>query len=135
VHGAAKATGAADGASADFTQHLNRIGAECQRMAVAAIGAGDDVIRIERARDTDRHGLLAIAEVRAAPNHAVSEEFLDASFDGANFDHSLQLLDTIGERGAACSRHVGIENGHDACFHQACGARPVETSASICCVT
>ena len=129
------ATGAADGAPADFPDDLQRVCAERQRVTVTAIGAGDHVVGVGRSCDADRDGLLATAQMRAAAHHAIGEQALDAPFDRADFNHAPELFDAVAERGAAGGRDVGIDAGHEASFHQACGARPVETRASICAVT
>ena len=53
MHGAADPARAADGAAADLADHAGRSDAEGQRMAVASISAGHDVIGIDRSRDAD----------------------------------------------------------------------------------
>ena len=56
-------------------------------MAVPAIGAGDDVVGIDGARDADRNGFLAVGKMRAAAHVTFGEQLLDALFDGADLDH------------------------------------------------
>ena len=64
-------------------------------MAVAAIGAGDDVIGVGRAGDADRDRLLAVGEMGAAADLALGEQLLDALLDRADLEHPPQLLDAV----------------------------------------
>ena len=75
MHRAAKSAGAADRATADFSNHLLGRDAERQCVAVSAIGAGNNVFRMGRASDAHRHRLLADAKMRAAAHFALGKEF------------------------------------------------------------
>ena len=70
MHRATKTAGATDGPPADLADHL--IGSETQGegMAVAAIGAGNDVIGPRGARNAYRYRFLPAAQMCAAAHFA-----------------------------------------------------------------
>ena len=88
---------------------------------MAAIGAGDDVVDVDRAGDADGDRLLAARQMRRAAHMALAEQLLDALLDEADFHHAAQLLDAVGQRLAAGDGRIGIGRRHDAFLHQGAG--------------
>jgi len=60
---------------------------ESEQVAVPAIGAGDAVAVLERAREADRDGLLTGVEVRRAVDLAAQEQRLQTILDAADHEH------------------------------------------------
>jgi hypothetical protein len=98
MHRAPEAAGAADGAAADLADHRQRRHAERQRMRMAAVGAGHDVVGVEHAGDAHRHRLLAVGKMGGSADVPVGEQRLDPRLDGTDLGHPAQLLDPVGQR-------------------------------------
>ncbi|MNV46251.1 hypothetical protein D3C71_1380750 [compost metagenome] len=64
VHGAALALVVAGGAAKQLAHHARAVGALGQRMAVAAVGGGEQVARMQMGADARGHGLLARGQVQ-----------------------------------------------------------------------
>jgi hypothetical protein len=67
-------------------------------VAVAAVGAGDVVVRLQRRADTDRNGFLAGRQVRRAVHLALQEEAVNLLLEAPDQAHPAVALEVFGGR-------------------------------------
>jgi hypothetical protein len=84
------------------TQHLGRqrlgIGSLCERVAVAAVGPGRVVVRLERRADADRDGLLTRGQMRRAVDVALQEQALNLLLEATDEAHPAVALQVVSGR-------------------------------------
>jgi hypothetical protein len=73
-----------------------RVRALRKRVAVAAVGAGDVVVRLERRADADRNGFLAGRQVRRAVNLALQEQAVNLLLKAPDQAHPAVALKVFG---------------------------------------
>ena len=71
----------------EFGEEAARVGAAREEVAVAAVGAGQRVVRAQGGGDADGDGLLADAGVRRADDAAFGEELLHRLLETADEQH------------------------------------------------
>ena len=110
VHRAGAAAADARLAPEQLVEQRLRLDAERERVAVAAVGAGDAVLLLEHRADPGGHGLLTRVEVRGAVDVALLEERLDAVLEAADQQHApveRERLLAVGRRGGRGGRPAG----------------------------
>ena len=126
VHRSRAAAADAGGAAEHLGHQPLGVGAGRERVAVAAVGAGDPVARLERGADADRDRLLAGVEVGRAVHLAAQEQPVDLALEQADQQHAAVPLEhgalgpRVGDRHAPHPAVVG-----DALVAQAVGHRRV----------
>ena len=87
VHGAALAAAVAGGAAEEFGHHLVHAGALGDAMAVAAVGAGDEVALVQSGADAGGGGFLADVEVEGTAHFGGQEGLLSRFLEATDAPH------------------------------------------------
>ena len=90
VHRAALALVVAGRLAVQLGHHQPHLAALGDDVAVAAVGAGDVVVVVQRGAHPDRHGLLPQVEVHEAGQLAGGEQVLHPVLEVADLEHPLQ---------------------------------------------
>ena len=104
VHRARPPAAHAGGAAEHLGDQRVGVGALGERVAVAAVGAGEVVAGLERRAHADRHGLLAGAQVRGAVDLALEEQPLHLGLEQADQQHPPVALEVR-------RRRLGVDRG------------------------
>ena len=87
VHGAALAAAVAGGTAEEFGHHLVHARALGNAVAVAAVGAGDEVAVVQGGADAGGGGFLPDVEVQGAAHLGRAEGFFGGFFEAADAPH------------------------------------------------
>ena len=96
VHRAALALAIAGGLAAELGEHVFQLAAARDAVAVAAVGAGDDVVRPDRRARADRDGLLAGVNVGRALQDVAPQELEDLLLERADHHHATEVRLPLG---------------------------------------
>ena len=113
----------AGGAAEHLGDQRAGVGALGERVAVAAVGAGEVVVGLERRADADRHGLLAGAQVRGAVDLALEEQPLHLGLELADQQHRPVALEVR-------RRRLGADRDADRGRSHAARSSPSDTGAA-----
>ena len=88
VHGAALALAVARRAAKEFGEHIPDVAPLGNDVAVAAVGAGDVIRRLQCGARAHRHSLLSLGKVQETVQLAGLEELLGSVFETSNQSHA-----------------------------------------------